>query len=133
MTQANPFDVIRESDWVSGSSASDEKFIGYVESIDEGGQLLVWVTQSDHEPIVNTLLQASRVRTKKLPDRSLFSHEELRSLIDLALMTHDKQWFAELNKKLPAAPVSKPSSQHTPVIHPRWNNTSYRKSNGEAI
>ncbi|WP_159887115.1 IDEAL domain-containing protein [Paenibacillus puerhi] len=128
MSQANPFDIIVEGDWVCGSSPSDEKYIGYVEAVDESGLLLIRVTQSDHEALVDTTLQAGRTKTKKLPERSASTREELRSLIDLALLTHDKEWFEELKTRLAAAEPIKQASpnEKAPKIHPRWNDTLYR-------
>ncbi|MEK8131910.1 IDEAL domain-containing protein [Paenibacillus filicis] len=110
MTQANQYEAVYEGDWVSGSSAADEKFIGYVESFNEHGAVLVRVTQSDHEEIVNTSIEASRIKIKKLPERSPSTREELLGLIDLALMTHDKEWFENLELKLAAENLAKQSS-----------------------
>jgi hypothetical protein len=123
MTQANQYEAVYEGDWVSGSSAADEKFIGYIESFDESSQVLVHVTQSDHEEIINTSIEASRLKIKKLLDRGPATREEVMSLIDLALMTHDKEWFEQLEHQLASPKFAKPmrvTSAAGPA-HMRWN------------
>jgi hypothetical protein len=101
--------LIRVGDWVSGTSSLDEKFIGFVESTNNGGGLKVWVTQCDLESTVGTSIDAVLAKVKKLPDSSPETPDELRDLIELALMTHDQEWFQELSAKL-----SKPAFNTTP-------------------
>ncbi|WP_199615132.1 IDEAL domain-containing protein [Paenibacillus alkalitolerans] len=90
------YEPVRDGDWVSGTSDMDEIFIGYVESMDAGGMLTVRVTQCDREEAVGMLIETKLSKVKKLPLHTPTNPEELRSLIDLALMTHDKAWFEEL-------------------------------------
>lgn len=95
--------IIRVGDWISGTSPQDEKFIGYVESINEGvGSVKAWVTQCDREDAVGTALETKLSKAKKLPEQSPSTPEELRSLIELSLQTHDKTWFASLSESLAA-------------------------------
>jgi len=94
--------LIQEGDWISGTSQLDEKFIGYVVSLHGDGILKVWVTQSDRAEIVGTPIEAKLAKVKRLPDSAPSSPEEVRSLIELALMTHDEGWFAELSAGLTA-------------------------------
>jgi hypothetical protein len=91
---------IKEGDWVSGTSSLDEKFIGFVESMNQAGALKVWVTQCDREDAVGSTLEAKLAKVKKLPDSSPETPDELRDLIELSLITHDQEWFAELSEKL---------------------------------
>lgn len=102
--------LIKEGDWVSGTSQADEKFIGYVESMNQGGGLKVWVTQCDREEAVGTIIDAGLAKVKKLPDNAPLAADELQGLIELALATHDKEWFHELTGKL-AAPSLKVTDQ----------------------
>lgn len=94
--------LIKAGDWISGTSQLDERFIGYVDSLHDGGILKVWVTQSDRDEIVGTPIEAKLAKVKKLPDSAPSSPEEVRSLIELALMTHDEGWFTELSAGLMA-------------------------------
>lgn len=95
--------TVRIGDWISGVSQTDEKFIGYVESIHVGGVLKVWVTQCDREQTVGTSVETVLSKVKKLPESVPSTGEELRSLIELSLQTRDQDWFEELSAKLAAA------------------------------
>ncbi len=106
--------LIREGDWVSGTSVKDEKFIGYVESMNENGELKVVVTQCDLQETVGTTIETKLARVKKLPAYTPSAPEEVRSLIELALMTHDKEWFEELRARQSAASATGSAGrQHT--------------------
>lgn len=87
---------LTEGDWVTGNSLEDEKFIGYVELIDMGGNVKVYVTQSDHEEAVGRLVESRLSKLERLPDFEPTSPADLYSLIDLALMTRDRAWFEQL-------------------------------------
>lgn len=104
--------LIRAGDWVSGTSPMDEKFIGYVESMNKNGGLKVWVTQCDLESTIGTSIDAVIAKVKKLPDSSPETHEELRGLIELALMTHDEEWFQVLSSKLNTRGFNPTPSEH---------------------
>ncbi|GAA4869345.1 hypothetical protein GCM10023310_56320 [Paenibacillus vulneris] len=92
-------DWIKVSDWVSGTSAEDEKFIGYVESIDAYGTVKVRVTQCDHEEAIGQVVTSSLGKLSKLTDY-VPVEAGLRSLMDLALMTRDQEWFDDLYANL---------------------------------
>lgn len=92
---------INEGDWVGGTTQVDEKFIGFVSWLGED-VMKVWVTQSDRKEIVGTAVEAKLSKVKRLPDSVPSAPEDVHSLIELALMTHDKAWFAELRAKLMA-------------------------------
>jgi hypothetical protein len=94
------FALVNEGDWISGTTSVDEKFIGFVQSMDEEGILKVCVTQSDREAIVGTTIQAKLAKVKKLSESTLSSPAEVRSMIELALGTHDKEWFDLLSAKM---------------------------------
>lgn len=83
-------------EWVSGTTPLDEKFIGYIESVDEQGMVSVWVTQSDHDTLTGTRAETKLAKVRRIPERTPSHPEEIRSLIELALMTHDKEWFETL-------------------------------------
>lgn len=115
--------LIKAGDWVSGTSQIDEKFIGFVDEVQEDGFVKVWVTQCDREETVGTIVDAKLAKVKSLPDSAPSTPEELRSLIELALMTHDKAWFTELRAKLkepaPAANGRTENLKGTDFLHSR--------------
>lgn len=96
--------LIREGDWVSGTTAEDEKFIGFVESLDESGVLKVWVTQCDRESTIGTSIETRLVKARKLPASVQPNRGQLRDLIELALVTRDRAWFDELADRMASAP-----------------------------
>ncbi|UUZ81643.1 IDEAL domain-containing protein [Paenibacillus sp. P26] len=87
-------------DWVSGTSLMDERFIGYVEQIDQNGLVKIHVTQCDHESAVGNSVKAWFTHIERLPESAPSEYEALRGLMDLALMTRDREWFQELASKL---------------------------------
>lgn len=91
---------IRVGDWVSGTSTEDEKFIGYVESVDVFGGARVRVTQCDHEAAIGELVDSTLSKMEKLADYVPAEEADLRSLMDLALMTRDQAWFEDLYASL---------------------------------
>jgi hypothetical protein len=99
--------TVQIGDWVSGTSFMDEKFIGYVESIGNG-KVKVYVTQCDHEEAVGEWVEASLAKLEKLDDYVPNETEDLRSLMDLALMTRDQAWFNELGAALRIAQAKVP-------------------------
>ncbi|PYI50844.1 hypothetical protein [Paenibacillus flagellatus] len=97
-------------DWISATSPEDEKLIGYVESV-SGGTLKVRVTQCDRPETVGTTVETKTSKAKKLPDYEPSAPEQLRDLIELALLTHDKPWFEELMAKLGAGAAPSPAGR----------------------
>jgi hypothetical protein len=95
--------AVQIGDWVSGTTVEDEKIIGYVESLDLYGIVKVMVTQADREEAVGYMVNSMRFKLEKLDSNVLTSEADLRSLMDLALMTRDQEWFNELGAALRAA------------------------------
>lgn len=92
--------AIQVGDWISGTSQEDEKFIGYVDSRTEDNIVKIWVSQSDHDNIVGEFVQTKLSKIKKLPENPSLTTDELNSLMDLALLTKDKEWFQDLVSEL---------------------------------
>ncbi|SDE28866.1 hypothetical protein SAMN02799630_05139 [Paenibacillus sp. UNCCL117] len=103
MTETNG-QKFREGDWVSGTSVWDEKFIGYVDSApkEEGGAILIRITQCDRKRLINTLVQTREHRLRRLPDPGPAAPEDWSTLIELALVTRDKEWFESLTSRMSA-------------------------------
>ncbi|MEF3303035.1 IDEAL domain-containing protein [Paenibacillus sp. GYB003] len=116
--------LLKEGDWVSGTTAQDEKFIGFVESVGAGGTVHVYVTQSDREAAVGTTVETKTAKAKKLPDYVPSAKSQLRDLIELALATHDKEWFESLSAMLVSAGPDRsvPDTERRPgrMITPRF-------------
>lgn len=91
---------VRVGDWVSGTSLDDEKVIGFVLTLKESGSVKIRVTQSDRSEAVGTKVDAYLPKIKRMTDTAPSTDEELQNLIELALATHDKEWFDALSAKL---------------------------------
>jgi hypothetical protein len=92
---------LNEGDWVSGKTANDEKFRGYVERVDSyGATVKVRVLESDRESIIGMIVEASLASVERIVTEGPRSEEELLDLIDLALQTRDRVWFDELSAQL---------------------------------
>jgi hypothetical protein len=88
-------------DWVMGSSNLGELIHGYVENVNLiQGTVIVHVVASDHDDAVGRSLEVRQYGFKKLPEGTADNEEQLKSLIDIALMTRDETWFTELTGKL---------------------------------
>ncbi|MGZ4161518.1 MAG: IDEAL domain-containing protein [Neobacillus sp.] len=91
-------------DWVQGRSREGELIHGYVETVDSTKEIVkVNVVESDNEKAIGKSLWLPKKWTEKLPDLTVISESQLLSLIDLALVTNDEQWFMELTDKLISA------------------------------
>jgi hypothetical protein len=101
----------RRGDWVSGISPQDERFIGFIESMDSEGFAKVFVTQSDNTAAIGSTLKASLKQMKTMPESALSEPESIRCLIDLALSTKDRIWFDDLAKQLASSQSSRASVQ----------------------
>ena len=102
----NYYGLIREGDWVSGTTEWDEFFMGYVERVGDDGVIKVVVTQCDNEEKLHFAIEMKAHKLRLVPDSAPTAAEELRSLMELALMTRDEVWFNELHQRLAASPAA---------------------------
>jgi predicted RNA-binding protein Jag len=92
---------LHEGDWVTGKTANDEKFRGYVEQVDAyGGMVQVKVLESDHDVIIGHTVKAALVSVEPIPAETSRSEADLMNMIDIALQTRDRAWFEELTAEL---------------------------------
>src|SRR3954454_20953756 len=99
-------------DWVQGRSRDGELIHGYVENVDSNeGIVKVNVVDSDNEKAIGKSIWIVNRWTKGLPDLIISNESELLTLIDLALLSKDEQWFMELSAKL--ASIKKKPEVHT--------------------
>ncbi|PLR79276.1 hypothetical protein CU633_00635 [Bacillus sp. V3-13] len=101
MTAANKgFEI---GDWVKGKSRNGELIRGYIETIDQvNGIVKVNVLDSDNEKSIGKTIATLSRWVAKLDVAETRDEEELRYLIDLALITKDEPWFTELTTELSA-------------------------------
>lgn len=106
-------------DWVTGNTADSELIHGFIESMDAMQDTFhIQVTHSDNEAVIGRLVELNRKAVKKLPEAAASNEAELMNWIELALMTKDEAWFAELSgalarlrqKPKPAAVAVMPSA-----------------------
>lgn len=111
------------SDWVQGRTKDGELIQGFVTSLNERQNIAsVYVVQSDHDVAVGTTVYVLSSWLKEQPTLSVLDYEEpLLDFIDLALATHDSEWFAELTGRLHeiAERQAFGSDDKTPVLHGR--------------
>lgn len=92
--------------WVGGTTWNDERFIGYIEAFGEDDTVQIRITQSDVTESVGEAVITSIYKVDRLRSAIRYEPAELRMLIDLALDSGDREWFAELAASLSAASVS---------------------------
>lgn len=102
MTMADKYQF-EYGDWIQGRSRDGELIHGYVEIIDSIQEIIkVNVVESDNEKAIGKSIWLHNKSAEKLPDVTVSNEIQLLSLIDLALLLKDKQWFMELTTKLAA-------------------------------
>ncbi|MFJ7726816.1 IDEAL domain-containing protein [Neobacillus sp. NPDC097160] len=90
-------------DWVQGRSRDGELIHGYVETVDSIQEIVkVKVIESDNEEAISKSMWILNKRAEKLPELPVNNESQLLSLIDLALLSKDEQWFIELSTQLAA-------------------------------
>lgn len=100
MTMADKY-RFENGDWVQGRSKDGELIHGYVETVDPNqGIVKVNVVESDNEKVIGKSIWILNKWTEKLPDLTVSNESHLLSLIDLALLSKDEQWFMELSDKM---------------------------------
>lgn len=88
-------------DWVKGVSINDERFRGYVEWISaKHDNVKVRVTQSDHIHVIGKVIHSQKRKLSLLADESFSGERWLQDLIDVALISGDRNWFIELSNEL---------------------------------
>ncbi|WP_174727836.1 IDEAL domain-containing protein [Mesobacillus harenae] len=93
--------ILKTGDWVKGKSENGELIIGFIESLDIlNGAVRVSVVKSDNEETVGKKILMGNRAVKVIPDSNVSNKEQLLYLVDLALLTGDKEWFFELSSKL---------------------------------
>lgn len=119
------------SDWVQAKTKDGELIHGFVDAVDESQRMAnVIVVRSDNEDSVGKPIAVREHWLRKLPDYVMEDAGSIQSLIDIALLTKDEQWFKELTDKLQSVQqnvnkgatnvVAFPSSMNR-IDYPVWN------------
>jgi IDEAL domain len=88
-------------DWVTGHSINDELFTGFVEAVNvKLNTVKVYVTESDHKNTIGKTIETFQSKIKYFPPVKEQSRAHLLNLIDLSLMSGDKDWFLHLTENL---------------------------------
>jgi hypothetical protein len=104
-------------DWVQGKSRSGELIHGYIVSTDEiKGIIKVNVVESDNENVIGKSIWLQNKFTEKLPETTLMNEGQISSLIDIALLTKDENWFDELTSKLISLRNTSKASSEVPSV-----------------
>jgi hypothetical protein len=95
---------INVADWVQGNTRKGELIQGFVEEVDwMQGMVKVHVIASDNEEAIGKPVHMRTNWVKALPVNPIEDRAQLESLIDVALVTRDEEWFMELSGRLDAA------------------------------
>jgi hypothetical protein len=88
-------------DWVTGHSINDELFTGFVEAVNAKlNTVKVYVTESDHKNTIGKTIETFQSKIKYFPPSVEPSRAHLLNLIDLSLISGDKDWFFQLTEEL---------------------------------
>lgn len=93
--------ILKATDWVKGTSIRGEMIIGFIDSMSMvQGAVYVTVAESDNADIIGKTIPLDVQQVESLPQAVAKDAAQLEYLIDLALQTSDKEWFAELTGEL---------------------------------
>ncbi|WP_088006968.1 IDEAL domain-containing protein [Indiicoccus explosivorum] len=88
-------------DWVKGKLMNGELLIGFVEDLDIlEEQVTVTVAVSDIDQLAGQTIRLPLRAVEPAPATQTKDRGQLLFLIDLALVTGDKEWFDELSSEL---------------------------------
>jgi hypothetical protein len=100
MTMTDKY-LLKNGDWVQGRSREGELIHGFVETVDSIQEIVkVNVVESDNEKMIGKSIWLLNKSAEKLSDLTVSNESQLLSLIDLALLLKDEQWFMDLSTQL---------------------------------
>lgn len=95
--------LLKTGDWIKAESWDGELIIGYIEALSSiEGVLKVKVVTSDNNQTVGKTIPIISQQVKKLPVSNVTNKAQIEFLLDLALLTGDKEWFLALSSELNA-------------------------------
>ncbi len=102
MNQLHQRSQFTKGEWVKGKSVHDELVKGFVDSVNDYlGTIKIYVHECDNPETVGKVIETFQNRISVLEEQDLEKDETyILNLIDLALITKDKEWFLELSAQL---------------------------------
>ncbi|MBN8210095.1 IDEAL domain-containing protein [Bacillus sp. NTK071] len=102
MNQLHQQSQYQKGDWVTGKSVHDELIHGYVESVNNYlGTIKIFVLECDNPETVGKTIETFQNRISQLEEPDFEKDESyLLNLIEVSLITKDKEWFMELSEQL---------------------------------
>ncbi|MCA0986738.1 IDEAL domain-containing protein [Guptibacillus algicola] len=102
MNQLHQQSQFTKGEWVKGKSVHDELVKGFVDSVNDYlGTIKIYVHECDNPETVGKVIETFQNRISVLEEQDLEKDETyILNLIDLALITKDKEWFLELSTQL---------------------------------
>lgn len=111
------------SDWVQAKGDNGELIHGFIETINRVQAIArIFVVQSDNEESIGKPVVVQENMIKKLPEMAYDEADQLITLIDIALMTRDEQWFNELTGKLSLLPNDGEKQVYNSDAYPSYTN-----------
>jgi hypothetical protein len=112
---------VEVGDWVKGKTKNGELIYGYIEAVNPlQGTVKIKVMDCDNELIIGKTVETLKHWVKKLPMSTFDDEEQIKALIDLALLTKDESWFMELSTKLKF--IRQKESEMKNTTHPSFKN-----------
>jgi hypothetical protein len=114
---------VKVGDWVKGKTKNGELIYGYIETINPLQRIVkIKVMDCDNEQIIGKTVETLEHWVKKLPMSPLDNEEQIKALIDIALLTKDESWFMELSAKLKSMKQVTKGSEMKNTTYPSFKN-----------
>jgi uncharacterized protein YpiB (UPF0302 family) len=90
-------------DWVQGETWDKQRIYGYAVKIEDPEDIMkVYIVDSVNKELVGRMIRVLSKSLEKVLDTAADEEAQLAQLIDMALLTKDEKWFAELTAQLHA-------------------------------
>ncbi|WP_017727735.1 IDEAL domain-containing protein [Halalkalibacterium ligniniphilum] len=101
-------------DWVKGKLKNGELLHGFIQTIDPIKDIIrVHVVACENEDTIGSTIGLPSNAVQLIPNTQVNNEEQIYTLIDLALLTKDEQWFNELTTALKT--VEKTNANNKPI------------------
>ncbi|TYR74261.1 IDEAL domain-containing protein [Rossellomorea vietnamensis] len=92
---------ITVGDWVKAKSFEGEIVIGYIENVNKNGKSVrMKAVQDEQDGVKGSSIETPIQSVTPLQEFHKKTKADILELIDLALLTHDKEWFERLTADL---------------------------------
>ncbi|WP_077622690.1 IDEAL domain-containing protein [Sediminibacillus massiliensis] len=98
-TNYNP--ILQVGDWVKTKTKNGELVHGYLENFQAfNSKVELKVVVSDNEKLIGNSIKTEPKNVKKISTHFEHTEKQLEDLIDLALLTKDREWFNDLSAEI---------------------------------